>query len=540
MRTPMRRLSSQIFVAQLAILATTMTVGFGLLIRAERSHLDSQYEARAAAIAQTTAAIPAIRSCMQRQVPGCASTIQSTATTIEHSTEASYVVIIDMNRVRHSHPNPALIGAQVEEPIVVADGQVHTGIDNGSTGRSANGRAPLYGPDDTLVGEVSVGLRESSVSGALWREIPSYAAWFGIALAVGAIAAWALARRLKRRTFGLELDEIVLLLQEREATLHGIREGVIALDPDGRVSMLNDEAQRLLRLDVSAIGRPVAVLLPAGPLRDVLEGRSAPADDLVITDDHALVVNRMPIELAGRPHGAVITLRDRTELAALLRELDGERWLTDSLRAQQHEFSNRMHAVTGLLELGREEDALQYLTEIRGTAAEFDDTLREHVSAPQIIGLLLGKAAEASERGIVLEISPVTRLSEHPRKVQALTTIVGNLLDNAIDAVAEIPAPRSVEVEMVEDLDSITVVVTDNGTGVPAQALSRIFSDGYSTKSQPGGPRRGLGLALVEKMVTRLNGSITVTVPSRGTGTRFCVRIPAVTSDRLDVRVSAR
>ena len=528
----MRRLSSQIFVAQLVILATTMIVGFGLLIRGERSHLDSQFEARAAAIAQTTAAIPAIRGCMKAQAPGCASTIQSTATTIEHSTAASYVVIIDMDRVRHSHPNPALIGARVEEPVVVADGQVHTGIDNGITGRSANGKAPLYGPDGSLVGEVSVGLRESSVSGALWLEIPSYLAWFGIALAIGAIAAWVLARRMKRRTFGLELDEIVLLLQEREATLHGIREGVIAFDPAGRVSMLNDEAQRLLHLDVSAVGRPVTEVVPAGALCDVLSGTSPPADDLVITDDHALVVNRMPIELAGRPHGAVVTLQDRTELAALLRELDGERWLTDSLRAQQHEFANRMHSVAGLLELGRQEEALRYLTEIHGTAAEFDNQLRRQVRAPQIVGLLLGKAAQASERGIVLEISPDTRLSENPARVQALTTIVGNLVDNAIDAVAATAPPRRVRVDIVEDRVSITVAVTDNGPGVAADLLPRIFSDGYSTKSRPGGPRRGLGLALVARMVDRLHGTVSVSTASEGTGARFCVILPLPAADR--------
>lgn len=536
----MRRLSSQIFVAQLGILATTVSIGFLLLVAGERSQLDIQYEARAAAIAQTTAAVPAIRSCLAHPQPGCAAAVQATATTIERSTGAAYVVLIDLDRVRHSHPNPALVGQQVEEPVVVADGQVHTGIDEGSTGRSANGKAPLYAPDGTLAGEVSVGIRESSVSTALWRKIPSYAAWFGIALAIGAIASWALARRLKRRTFGLELDEIVLLLQEREATLHGIREGVIAFDPAGRVSMLNDEAQRLLHLDISAVGCPVTEVLPAGPLRDVLAGSSTPADDLVITDDHALVVNRMPIALAGRPHGAVVTLRDRTELAALLRELDGERWLTDSLRAQQHEFANRMHSVAGLLELGRQEEALRYLTEIRGTAAELDNQLRSQVRAPQIVGLLLGKAAEASERGIVLEISPGTWLSEQPARVQVLTTIVGNLVDNAIDAVTGTEPPRRVLVDIVEDPVSVIVTVTDNGPGVAADLLPRIFLDGYSTKSRPGGPRRGLGLALVQRMVTRLHGSVAVTTPAGGTGARFCITIPHHAADHRNLGLVLR
>ena len=527
----MRRLSSQIFVAQLVILTTTIVVGFALFVRVERPRLDSQFEARAVEVAQTTAAIPEIRRCMQQRAAGCGAAIPSIAATIEKNTGASYVVIIDMNRVRHSHPDPALIGQQISEPIVVTDGRVHVGTDNGSTGRSANGRVPLYGPDGALVGEVSVGLRESSVSSALWNELPSYALWSGIALAVGAVASWVLARRLKKRTFGLELHEIALLLQEREATLHGIREGVIAFDTRGRVSMVNDEAQRLLGLDVGAVGHTLAELLPPGRLREVLGGAPSTPDDLVLTDDSALVINRTPITLAGRPHGAVATLRDRTELAALLRELHGERGLTESLRAQQHEFANRMHAVAGLLELNRHQEALSYLTEIRGTAAEFDNTLRTHIGAPQIIGLLLGKAAEAGERAIELQIGPDTWLSECPEKVQVLTTVVGNLVDNAIEALAGCPPPRQILVEIIEDPDLITVVVADNGPGVPAEFLPRIFLDGYTTKPGAAGRRRGLGLALVHRMVTRLHGSVDVTTPTRGTGARFTVHLPINASD---------
>src|SRR6478672_3738707 len=409
-RSRMRKLSSQFFVAQLAILTATMLVGFVLFANAERSHLDTEYQERAALIAETVAGVPDVKRCMATEDPGCAAVLEDFATTTEHQTDASYVVLIDMNRVRHTHPDPNLVGQQVSEPIETADGHVHLRIDKGSTGPSANALAPLYGPSGGMVGEVSVGIRESSVSSALWHALPSYAVWFAMALAIGAVVSWGLARRLRRRTFGLELDEITTLLQEREATLHSIREGVIAVDNTGRISVINDEAQRLLGLPVTASGRQLKDLLPPGPLRDVLSGPDEIKDDLVLTDDHFLVINRMPVTLNGRPHGSVVTFRDRTEVEGLLRELDGVRSLTDSLRAQQHEFSNRMHALAGLLELGRPEEALDYLVEIRGTAAEFDDTLRTHIAAPQIVGLLLGKAAEAGERGVELVIAPETSL----------------------------------------------------------------------------------------------------------------------------------
>jgi two-component system CitB family sensor kinase len=522
-RNRMRKLSSQIFVAQLVILTVSMAVGFALFARAERHHLDTEYEQRAASIAETVAGVPAIRSCMADERPGCAATIQGFATETQHQTGALYVVVIDMNRVRHSHPIPALIGQQVDEPIVVRDGRVHLRIDNGRLHASANARVPLYGPNGALVGEVSVGYPETSAYRALVHELPSVAVWFAIALGIGALAAWGLARRLKHRTFGLELDEIARLLQEREATLHGIREGVVAFDKDGRINVVNDEAQRLLHLPVDAVGRRLDEVLPDGRLRDVLAGHGAKQDDIVFTDDFCLVINRMPVTFGGRPNGAVVTLRDRTEMSALLRELDGERSLTESLRAQQHEFANRMHAVAGLLELGRTDEALSYVTEIRGTAAEFDNTLRTHIATPQIVGLLLGKAAEASERGIELVISPETWLGDTPTKVQALTTIVGNLVDNAFDALAGVPAPRRVTVEIVEDPTQVTVTVTDNGPGVAPDIAPLIFQDGFTTKPEAPGRHGGLGLALVHRLVVRLHGSIDV---SDGPGARFTVRLP--------------
>ncbi len=523
----MRRLSSQIFAGQLVILAVTVLVGFLLFAHEERRHLDTQYEQRAAAIARTVAGMPEIAQCLETRQPGCDRLVQQRATQVESEAGAAYVVVIDLNRVRHSHPNPALVGQQVEEPIATLDGRTHVGIDNGSLGRSANGKAPLYAADGRMVGEVSVGIEQSSISGALWRELPAYAGWFAVALAVGAVASWALARRLKRRTFGLELHEIVQLLQEREATLHGIREGVIAFDPAGRVTAVNDEARRLLDLGHAPIGGRLEDVVPAGRLRDLLSGEIPGKDAVVLTDDRCLTVNRMPVLLARQPHGAVVTLRDRTEMAGLLRELDGVRSLTDALRAQRHEFSNWLHTVIGLLELGRPDEALRYLTELRGSSSELAEDLSAQIACAQIVGLLLGKAAEAHERGIVLEISPETWLGEPPEKVQALTTIVGNLIDNAMDAVGGADRSGRITVELIDNEDAIDVSVVDNGPGIPAGAAELIFTDGFTTKPSNGSLHRGLGLALVHRLVQRLGGEITVSQGPGRTSGSGCPRRPA-------------
>ena len=528
----MRRLSTQILVSQIAILVAVVLAGFALFAYQQSRQLDRQYEQRAADIAATVAGIPEVGSCLETEGGACGDSIQQIATRVMSETKASYVVVIDMNRVRHSHPIPALIGQQVTESIATMDGKVHVGIDPGGLGRSANGKAPLYGPDGVMVGEVSAGILESTVSSELWQELPGYAVWVAAALGAAGLASWLLARRLKKRTFGLELDEITTLLQEREATLHGIREGVIAFDPGGRVTMINDEARRLLSLGAATIGGRLEDLVPTGRLRDVLSGQIEGQDQVVLTDDYLLTVNRMPVTLAGRSHGAVVTLRDRTELSGLLRELDSVRGLTDALRAQQHEFSNRMHTVAGLLELGESDEALHYLTDLGGAEAEFAESVRSRVASPLIVGLILGKAAVASERGVVLALSDDTLLGHAPEKAQALTTILGNLIDNAFDALCEngaaVGGPATgtfgrVEVTIIEDESEITLRVADDGPGIPPGAADSIFVDGYTTKPEAGSQRRGLGLALVHRLVQRLGGQISV---SEGPGAVFAVRLP--------------
>jgi two-component system CitB family sensor kinase len=269
----------------------------------------------------------------------------------------------------------------------------------------------------------------------------------------------------------------------------------------------------------------------------VLAGTVGGPDEVVLTDDYCLTVNRMPVVLAGQPHGAVATLRDRTEMSGLLRELDGVRSLTEALRAQQHEFSNRLHAVTGLLELGQIDEALGYLTELRGGAAQFADALRARVESPLIVGLLLGKAAEASERGLVLELSDDTWLSESPQKPQALMTILGNLIDNAFEALAGAAGSGRVVVSVVEDDGAISVRVADNGPGIPPGSAASIFQDGYTTKSDRGLLRRGLGLALVHRLVQRLHGTISVT---EGPEPVFTVYLPAARPSRAATPAGAR
>lgn len=523
-----RRLSTRILVSQLLILMVTGAIGFVLFAFAQRAELDRSYEQRALDIAQTTAAEPQIRQAMQYGTGGYV--VQTVAERIRKASGASYVVVIDLHGVRHSHPMFDLVGKPVEEPLAVLGGRTHVDIDHGATGRSANGKAPLYGTSGAVVGEVSVGLPERDVLGELWRELPTFGLYAGIATALGSGAAYLLARRLKRTTFGLELEEIAGLLQDREAMLHGIREGVVAFDPRGRISVINDEARRLLGLG-TALGRRPAEILPEGRLLGALDGTLAGTDITVLTDDHCLAVNRMPVTLHGRALGAVVTVRDRTELVGLLRELDSVRGLTDALRAQQHEFTNRMHTLAGLLDVGEYEMAYEYAVELAGSDQALAESVRERIGNALMVGLIVAKTTVAAERGVRIVLGEDSVLGGQSPHLHRLLTIVGNLLENAIDATVAGPAPaggREIRLSVVEAVTEVSVRVADSGAGIPPGASESIFEDGWSTRPDRGTARRGLGLALVHRLVQRHGGTITV---SEGPGAVFTVTLPLPDTD---------
>ncbi len=516
-----RTLASQLLIGVIAILVVTVALGGFLYVRLLANALDEQYRQRAVGIADTVAQSPDVATALQQHDP--TRHIQELAERFMHSSGASYVVVTDTTGLRYSHPNPALIGQRLEEPVAVLDGHDHTGIDHGSLGRSANGKAPIFDTSGRVIGQVSVGILESQVASRQRQGLYTTLACSALALLIGAIATWLLARRIKRITFGLEPAEIVSLLQEREAMLHGIREGVLGLDGQNRVTVVNAEAERLLGLRPGVVGRPIEELLPPGRLRQLLVGEVPAQDSAVLTDEYLLVVNRMPAVLHGRSVGSVVTLRDRTELEALVRELRTVKGLTDALRAQEHEYTNRLHVISGLLELGEAEDVTAYLAEISDTSMTRSEDLRARIAPTALASLILAKITVAAEQDIELEVTADTRVlgAEH----RDLITVVGNLVDNAIEALAGWPQPRRITVHL-DDTDGLRVVVQDNGPGLAEADMDAVFVDGYSTKSDSRGTGRGMGLALVRRIVRRRHGEIHV---SAGPGARFEVHLPAET-----------
>ncbi|MFD5806706.1 ATP-binding protein [Streptomyces sp. NPDC127020] len=516
-----RRVFSQVLLMQLAIAAGVAVLATGLFLAPLGDQLDDQAMRRALAIAQTTAQQPQIAEELRTTRPATDGAVQTEAERIRKATQAEYVVVMDRQGVRWSHTDPSRIGEVVStDPGQALAGRDVMEIDDGTLGRSARGKVPLRDADGDIVGAVSVGIAYDSVRARLIHAIPGLFAYAGGALAVGALAAWLISRRVQRQTRDLAFSDIAGLLAEREAMLHGIREGVVALDRGGRVRLLNDEAQRLLGLGAEAVGRSPDEALGAGRTADVLAGRVTGTDLLTVRGQRVLVANRMPTD----DGGAVVTLRDRTELEQLGRELDSTRGLIDALRAQDHEHANRMHTLLGLLELEMYDDAVEFVGEVVGDHRVTAEQITERIQDPLLTALLVGKATVAAERGVTLWVSDRTRLPDGLVDPRGLVTIVGNLVDNALDATAGTPHAR-VEVELRARGRAVTLRVRDTGPGIPAEHRELVFTAGWSTKEPPAHRRRGIGLSLVRRLAERQGGSATVDA-AYGGGAEFVVVLP--------------
>ncbi|WP_353945186.1 sensor histidine kinase [Streptomyces sp. HUAS MG91] len=516
-----RRMFAQVLVMQLAIAAGVAVLATGLFLAPLSDQLDDQAMRRALAIAQTTAAQPRIADDLRSTRPTVGGPVQAAAERIRRASGAEYVVIMNKQGVRWSHTDTGQIGKVVStDPSEALEGHDVMQIDDGTLGRSARGKVPLRGRDGAIVGAVSVGIEYDSVRARLVHAVPGLFAYAGGALAVGALAAYLISRRVQRQTRDLAFSDISALLAEREAMLHGIREGVVALDRGGRIRLLNDEAQRLLGLDAASIGQPLDTALGPGRTTDVLGGRVAGTDLLTVRGQRVLVANRMPTH----DGGAVATLRDRTELEQLGRELDSTRGLIDALRAQDHEHANRMHTLLGLLELEMYEDAVEFVGEVVGDHRATSEQVTEKIHDPLLAALLVGKAAVAAERGVALWLSDRTLLPDRLIDPRGLVTAVGNLVDNALDAVAGTPHAR-VEVALRAEGTTAVVRVRDTGPGIPRDQREVIFTEGWSTKKPPAHGKRGIGLALVRRLAERQGGRATVT-EAEGGGALFTVVLP--------------
>ena len=521
-----RRLFTQTLAFQLGTLSLVLLVAGFVFARRTQDNLLSQNGERALAVAETVAAMPVVRDNVAD--PDSPDVLQPLAELVRRTTGVDFVVITDMNGIRRSHPDPERIGQRVStDPTRALQGFSDVYVQVGTLGQSVRGKVPIWGDDGDVVGIVSVGVLIQTVSEAFGGELVAVLLTSGAAMSLGAVGAWLLARRIRRQTLNLQPDEIASLYEHREATLQGIREGVVGLDSARRVNLLNREAARLLDIGDENLGDEFTAVVHSPAMESLIHEPSPESDVIVALGSRILVVNVMPVVIRGKRIGSVITLRDRTELDGLLGELDSVRGLVDALRVQAHEFANTLHTISGLLELGNVDEAVSYIGDVAASHQQLTGSARNEIGDNLVLALLLAKSSLAAERGIEMRVDATALEDVAAIHARELVTIIGNLVDNAFDSVA---ARRTsggrVDVRLTSWQRDLIIRIADNGEGIDPQLAREIFTEGFTTKSRR--IHSGIGLSLVTEAVERLGGTIDVT---GGHGAVFEIVVPGVLAD---------
>ncbi|MBU3706923.1 MAG: sensor histidine kinase [Mycobacterium sp.] len=512
------RLATQVFLLQLAVIALTLGIAFALLAGVSQRRLVEQYGKRSLDVARVLAAAPMVRTDVEQAdltLPTpeqlAAGPLQNIATKVRQGTGVLFVVITTDTGIRLTHPNAAELGKMVStDPSSALAGREEVVQQTGTMGKSVRAKVPIYSLNSPqVVGQVSVGMSTESVYELLARDLRAAVLTGGPALLTGIVLSVLLARRWRRQTLDLQPTEMKELVRTQEAVLHGIGEGVLATDTHGNITFVNDEASRLLGITTDT-GRPAD---ETGLTPRVLEVLRAvdPNPTLATVGERVLVVSARPVSREGAELGTVLVVRDRTDVESLTRQLDAVRLMSTVLRAQRHEYANRLHLLNGLLHNGNTEEASRYLEELLGSgplgaALPGIDTIRD----TYLQALLAAKAAGVREAGVTLRISESTWVPGQLALPVDVTTVLGNLIDNAIDAARTgVSAAKVVEVELLQDNSTLHITVADSGDGVADALADDIFIEGTSTKQEsdlPGG--RGIGLTLSRQIARALGGDI--------------------------------
>ncbi|MGP3689872.1 sensor histidine kinase [Streptomyces sp. IBSNAI002] len=488
-----------------------------------RGQAEDAARRQAGAVARAVADSPSVLEAVREGVRGGdpAARLQPYAERVRVDSGVDFVTIMDPAGRRWTHPDPRRIGEPfLGNTAAALRGGTFSETYTGTLGPSIRVVTPLV-DEGRVVGLVSAGITVRAISARLAEQLTALLWVAAAALALGGAGTYIVNARLRRHTHGMNAAELSRMYDYHQAALHGVREGLLMLDGQRRITLINDAGRELLGLRGAVTGTGVAGLGLPAPLTGALLADRPRVDEVHLAADRVLVVNSSPVAGGGR-RGTVVTLRDHTELQVLAGELDHERGFTQALRSQAHEAANRLHTVVSLIELGRADEAVDFATAELELAQALTDEVVTAVGEPVLVALLLGKAAQAHERGVELVVTPdSSAIDGAPGTPPArdLVTVVGNLVDNAMDALTGVPGGR-IAVTVRGDGEGILLRVADSGPGLPEGV--DVFRRGWSGK----GEDRGLGLALVRQVAQRHGGTAEAASGPSG-GAEFTVRLPA-------------
>lgn len=537
--------ATQTLLLQISVLMLVGLLSATLYTWLTYRQLTADTEARALAVAQSIAADPDVRDLVTQlsDLPALPDNqalrvgpVQAIGEAMRERTGALFVVVTDDDGMRLSHPTPELLGQRVStSPSDALSGREVVDLETGTLGPSARAKVPIWSTTSaTPVGEVSVGFSTESILASSLRAIAPIAFTVVAALLAGVLASTFLVRRLRKLTLGLEPEEISTLVQDQEVVLYGVAEGVVGVAADGRVTVCNARARRLLRLG-NVIGRQIRTLSIPAPVLLLIDETPVEGSRTVqvVVGPSVLLVSARKVLRGTSDLGWVLTVLDRTQVEELTRQLDAVGALTSALRVQRHEFANRLHTASGLLDIGDVEEASRYLHRtLESGPVKYPVEHGDRLQDPYLQAFVGAKGFQASERGVVLRIGAGTLIRGSVTDPQDITTVLGNLVDNAVEAAVHGSSePRWVEIELLSEERTLHLVVADSGDGVGGDP-GLPFVEGHSGRkgSSDSEHGHGLGLTLSRRLARNLGGDVWLASPGEpgGPGAVFCAQLPGV------------
>ncbi|MFM1652208.1 ATP-binding protein [Brevibacillus sp. B_LB10_24] len=461
------------------------------------------------------------------QSPNPAQLIQPIAEELRKKTGAEFVVVANMDTIRYSHPNPEEIGKRMVggDNGAVLNKQESITEARGTLGFSVRGKAPVFNREGQQIGVVSVGFMVEDVWEQLYISLAKIGAIGACALLVGLLGAYLLSGHIKKQIFNMEPYEIAFVTQEQAAILDAIREGIIAVNREGKIVTCNREAKKMLEMeDADLIGKNLMEVLPASRMSEVIESGIPQSDQPIMVGNTLAIANRVPVTLSGQVIGVVATFRDKMQLEQIDQRLADIGRYVDTLRSQRHEFMNKLHLISGLIKISEYDMAKSVIERVNEDQQDALQFYLARIRDSAIVGILIGKTHRAGELGIQLVIDPDSYISDRCPWREVVVTVLGNTIENAFEAIqgaAHKKSPPTVSVLIKEEARQLVLHVRDNGPGIDQHLRDRLFEDGSTTK----GEGRGFGLAFVSKLISNSGGKITFDTSEEGTFFRITLPI---------------
>lgn len=565
-------------ISQLALVIVILGLVTGVFAWMGARTVTEVTETKALATARTLAIDPAVRAAAtqasaehaEKPDEQLVTSMLAITDDLRDRSGISFAVITDDRGIRLTHPDRSKIGHKVStSPDEALAGRENVSHESGTLGETVRAKVPIYSNEDgkTVVGEVSVGIFASVLDADVRRELILLGTVAVLALALGGVVSVMLGRRLRRETLGVGPEELAEMARDQGAVLHGLDDGVLGFDTNGKLTLSNSNAKELLRAtsagdsdrELAAVSDDELVNVPDEITALMAD---APADGAlrrrITIRDRILLATAVRVQRDGVSVGGVVTLRDETQMLTMARQLESVTAMARALRTQRHEFANRLHTVLGLVDTGATDEAHTYLSSILGTGpitTPVEDI--DLVSDPYLRAVLEAKGTTAAEAGVALAVTPDSLAVGAVRDPEAVTLILGNLIDNAVRAAV---AGRRcaedggrVEVQVLSSGTELHAVVTDTGDGIDDEVAGKIFDEGFSTSTAASAPDfgigltsgtgtgdghgLGIGLALSRRVAEKGGGAVWLIDghdPDLG-GASFGMRLPDALADPADV-----